>query len=418
MRTAEGSPIPGAISIARVLCILGIVYVHGWTGLTAEKFEPLARTAQGIERWVLIELVGRCAVPLLGAVSGWLSGPSAARRGYRPFMANKLRTLLLPLVLWNAIAIAAVSSAAHARLLQAPIPRDLWETLDWLTCLTQPSPINVQISFLRDLFVCMAFAPLLARARPWVTWAVLAVAVLWSFTQPALHAWLSPPIIDRTAWDGDAHAPHGPFGWVADAIVGHLLLRPPILVFFASGLLARRYGWAERIAGWPVWACLVPYLLLAPAKAWLSITNEAWERAHPGLVNGIDLPMRFAAAVAIWRLALLLAPTRAGAAIGRGERYIFLLFCAHLVMLWLGGPLLGRLTGPMGSPLWSVYFLLQPAIVFAATLPIAWALEAGSRPLAGWLSGGRLAQPRASDLPASAGSAKEPASPAAGASPP
>lgn len=399
-----------AIGIARVLCILGIVYVHGWTGLTAEKFDAIARTPQGIERWLLIELVGRCAVPLLGAISGWLSGPSAARRGYGPFVAVKARTIVAPMILWDLLAFS-VSAAAVWGTLQAPVPRDWWEALDWTLCLTQPNPINVQISFLRDLFVCMLAAPLLARARPWALWATLAAAIAWSFTQPALHEWLSPPVVDPTAWDRTAHSGHDPVGWVADAILGHLLLRPPILVFFVTGMLARRYGIAERVVRWPGWACLLPYLLLCPIKVWLSITNEAWEKAHPGLVNIIDLPVRFAAALLIWKLALSLAPTRAGRFIVRGERYIFLLFCSHLILLWLAGPAIGQLTGPMGSPLWAPYFLLQPAMVLLATLPIAWGLERVSRPLASLMSGGRLAQP----LPSRTSSAMEPANPIAGA---
>jgi surface polysaccharide O-acyltransferase-like enzyme len=403
-----------AIGIARVLCILGIVYVHGWTGLTAEKFEMLAATPQGIERWSLIELIGRCAVPLLGAISGWLSGPSAAKRSYGAFVRVKARTILAPMILWDLLAFS-VSAAAVWGTLQAPVPRSLWEAFDWTVCLTQANPINVQISFLRDLFVCMLFAPVLARARPWALWTTLAVAILWSFTQPALHDWLSPPLVDPTAWSRTAHAAHDPFAWATDAIVGHLLLRPPILVFFATGMLVRRYGIAERVMRWPLWACAIPYAVLAPIKVWLSVTNEAWEKANPGLVNVIDLPMRFAAALLIWKIALMLVPTRSGRFIARGERYIFLLFCSHLIVLWLGGPVLGGLTGPMGSPLWAPYFLLQPLIVLAITVPMAWGLEWLSRPLASILSGGRLATPLKPDLPRGAASAMEPANPIAGA---
>lgn len=409
-RTARGET-GRAISIARVLCILGIVYVHGWTGQTAEMLNALSGTGQGMLRWTLIELVGRCSVPLLGALSGWLAGPSATRRGYAGFVRQKAVTILLPMLLWNMIALAAIDAVVHWGTLQAPVPRTFWEALDWIGCVTQPNPINVQISFLRDLFICMLAAPLLARAPAWGSWATLGIAILWSITQPALHDWLAPPLVDPTAWSRTSHASHGPLGWIADALIGHLLLRPPILVFFVTGMLARRYGLVERIGRWPLWACLLPYALLAPVKTCLSITNEAWELAHPGLVNLIDLPMRFAAALAIWRIALALARLVAGRFIERGERYIFLLFCCHLIFTWLGGPFLGHWTGPMGSPLWAPYFLLQPILVLLATLPLAWGLEALSRPLAGLLSGGRLAKP----LPPATASAMERATPPLGA---
>lgn len=394
---ASGTSAPDtgrAIGIARVLCILGIVYVHGWTGLTGDVLDRISQTPQGMLRWSLIELVGRSSVPLLGAISGWLVASSAARRSYGAFIGVKARTILAPMILWDIIALAVVDAVVHWGTLQAPVPRNLWEGIDWTGCITQPNPINVQISFLRDLFVCMLFAPLLARLPGWGLWGVLALGVAWSLSQPMLHDMLAPPVIDPTAWNRTAHTHGGVLDWIADAIVGHLMLRPPILVFFCAGMLARRAGLAERVIRWPLWACFIPYLLITPVKVWLSIANETWVNAHPGEINLIDLPMRFAAALLIWRIALGLADTAAGRFIQKGERYIFLLFCSHLIFLWLGGPALGQLTGPMGSRLWAPYFLLQPLIVLGVTIPLAWGLEAISRPVAGLLSGGRLAKPR------------------------
>ena len=46
-------PTREAIQIARVLCILGIVYVHAWTGLTGEQLAAIDQTPQGILRWPL-----------------------------------------------------------------------------------------------------------------------------------------------------------------------------------------------------------------------------------------------------------------------------------------------------------------------------------------------------------------------------
>ena len=365
-------PTHDAIRIARVLCILGIVYVHAWTGRTAEQLEALSDSHQGVLRWGLIELVGRCAVPLLGSISGWLSGPSAARRSYGAFVRVKARTILAPMLLWNLVALVLVSGVATVGRLKAPIPLGFAEALDWIGCITQPNPINVQISFLRDLFLCMLVAPLLARISGRMLAIVALLALIWSMT----------------------------------GLTGPILLRPPILLFFTIGMIARRRGWAERIAGWPLWACLLPFLALLVPKIAFSTLDERYALAHPAIAAMADLPIRFAAALAIWRIACGLARAAAGARIVRLERYAFLLFCAHLILIWLGGPLIGALTGPLGAPAYPPYLLLQPMLVLGPTILIGLGLRRIWPAAATLLSGGRLRPDR--PLPPAAPSAMEP----------
>lgn len=365
-----------AIGIARVLCILGIVYVHAWTGRDGDTLIRLAHTGQGVLRWVLIELVGRSAVPLLGAISGWLVAASAARRGYAGFARVKARTIFLPMLLWNVIAMALVSSFAKWGHLAAPVPSSLREALDWLFCATQANPINVQISFLRDLFLCMLAAPLLARLPTRALFAVGVAAMLWDVSGANLM----------------------------------VLLRPQILVFFIAGMLAKRTGMAERIGSWPLVWTVLPYLVLVVPKILISVRYEMWLLDHVAVADAIDLPLRFAAAIAVWRIALALAERPAGKIVLRGERYAFLLFCAHLVFIWLLGPVIGLATGRLGSPLYTPYLLLQPLLVLAPVVLLGRMLERATPYAANLLSGGRLAQPGAKPrLNRAASSVMEPA---------
>jgi hypothetical protein len=373
----EDVPTRQAIQIARVLCILGIVYVHAWTGLTAEQIATLDKAPQGILRWVLIELVGRSAVPLLGAISGWLSGPSAAKRSYGAFVRVKARTVLAPMILWNVIALALVSGSAAAFGLPAPVPASIREALDWIGCVTQPNPINVQISFLRDLFLCMGAAPLLTRLPDRWLWTLWVLAIAWSVSGIDLY----------------------------------ILLRPQILVFFLSGMLGRRHGTAERIGGWSLFGCVLPYLLLLPGKVVLGSQDDAWLQAHVVAADALDLPLRFAAALAVWRIALALVATRAGARIIAAERYAFLLFCCHLVLIWLLGPPIGRLTGPMGRPGYIPFLLIQPLLALGGTILLGHALLIASRPAAKLLSGGRLDRPLRPRASSAKGSANPEAAP-------
>ena len=69
-----------AIAIARLTGILGIIYVHAWTGRTGEALAGVAFSGQAILRTVLGEVFGRSAVPLLGMLSGWLVVSTAPRQ--------------------------------------------------------------------------------------------------------------------------------------------------------------------------------------------------------------------------------------------------------------------------------------------------------------------------------------------------
>ena len=74
----------------------------------------------------------------------------------------------------------------------------------------------------------------------------------------------------------------------------------------------------------------------------------------------------------------------------RIEPFAFFLFCAHLILIWLFGPLLGKLFGKLGSPLYPVYLLIQPLLVLGAVMLIATGLRRIAPGAASVLSGGRL----------------------------
>lgn len=355
-RLQQPSQLSSAIGIARILCILGIVYVHAWTGLVGSDLITLNETPQGMLRWSLIELLGRSSVPLLSIISGWLVAASLARRSWHGFLRGKARTILAPMVLWNAIAIMLVSGAAWLGWIQAPLPTTWRWTIDELLCLATPDDINVQMSFLRDLFICMAAAPLLVRLPGWTLGILAALTV----------------------------------GWVLSGLSLIVLLRPSILLFFIVGILARRHDLAAWAASRPIIFAAAAYIILATTLVWLETVGEARGIKDPTLLLSVDLMMRFTTALFFWSIAWRLADTRAGRWLLRFEPYVFLMFCSHLIMIWLGGPLLGHWTGTMGSPLWPAFLLLQPFLVLGATLLLGHALNAVSPAAATLLSGGRL----------------------------
>ncbi|UZW58118.1 acyltransferase (plasmid) [Sphingobium sp. JS3065] len=355
MLTADAARRSDAIAIARVICIIGVVYVHAWTGLNGHDLESLRGTPQEGLRWTLMEIFGRGAVPLLGLISGWLVEGSSRTQDWVRHVRRKARTILLPMVMWNALAILFVSGAAWTLGLSAPVPQSTSWMFEELFIASRNPDINVQMPFLRDLFLCMVAAPLLVRLPARV---LLAIALGAALCQ--LLGW-GPPV----------------------------LMRASILFFFVTGILARRTGLVDRVARLPFGIAALPFLLLMPAQLTFALLPA---RALPGIEAAmLDLAVRVAAAMFFWRLAWSLAGSAARGMLLRIEPFAFFLFCSHLILIWLGGPVLGAIFGKLGSPLYPVYLLIQPLLVLAAVMVLGSLLSRTTPALARLLSGGRLA---------------------------
>src|SRR3546814_19631188 len=74
-------------------------------------------------------------------------------RTYGAFIGGKTRTILLPMLLWNLLALLIISGGAYAEFLKAPIPVSFQEAFKQLLCLTAPNETNVKMAFWRDMFV-------------------------------------------------------------------------------------------------------------------------------------------------------------------------------------------------------------------------------------------------------------------------
>lgn len=352
--TTDAARQSDAISIARVICILGVVYVHAWTGLSGYELEGLRGTPQDSLRWALMEIFGRSAVPLLGLISGWLVEGSSRTQHWIRHVGRKARTILLPMIVWNGLAILFVSGAAWIVGLSAPVPSSTDWMVQELFIVSRNPDINVQMPFLRDLFLCMVAAPLFVRLPGWMLGVIAALAALCQ-----IMGW-GPPV----------------------------LMRASILFFFVMGIIARREGLADRVAALPWTVAAVPFALLMSAQLYVSLHLAG---GPPGIgVALLDMAVRVAAALFFWRLAWGLAASVARGMLLRIEPFAFFLFCSHLILIWLGGPVLGALFGKLGSPFYPAYLLVQPLLVLMAVLLLGSLLSRASPRLAKLLSGGRL----------------------------
>lgn len=165
------------IAIARYIAIVAIVINH------IEPYRELSELGNAPFELVVAFFVhglGTSAVPLLTAISGWLLFSAGLDQKYTKLVANKTKTLLIPLLIWNIPLVLLVYFLQKYELLSHPslIRFYPFDPITWLngsfSLLT--SPFNYPLYFLRDLFVLALLAPLFGFVlRRWPFAGLLAV---------------------------------------------------------------------------------------------------------------------------------------------------------------------------------------------------------------------------------------------------
>ncbi|KKC27772.1 acyltransferase family protein [Sphingomonas sp. SRS2] len=345
--------ISDSIRVARVLGILGLVIIHvpPWR-------VDLGDPPRAIETFDLIflycqELFGRASVPLLSVISGYLMVHQHGAIDALQRLSKKARSLLVPLVGWNVIAV--LLSVALARHLPFS---SIGEAANALFALTAEPAIH-PLYFLRDIFLCAVLFPLIRLAverAPIASLTLIAILSLAGWTWPLFVG--SGPLLFFTAG-------------VAIAL-GKLSAKPDLRqkrLIIAAGLLAPAF----------TTAVMVQMLLDTAGADWLKLA----------FAMGLFLE-RICGAWFVWIVARWVLRQRWNPLIQAIEPYIFIVFCSHV--LWLG--LAWRLIEAAGvtyhHPLYPLFFATAPFQALAAGLAIAAVLRRVSPSLLGLLCGGRI----------------------------
>ncbi len=356
-------PMSRSIDVARVLCIFFVMFVHTWPGVNEMDTARGVRTVDYIFHF-FTDVLGRSSVPLLTMISGWLIAQTYSG-DWPALLKSRAKSLLVPLIAWNILMVGVLLFAefiAHnAR------ARD-WSPLgiaNALLALTAP-PANVQLAFLRDLFVCVAISPLLLIVLRChrvivITFGLLLIA----YSQYGLPM--------------------------------PLLLRPMILVFFFLGLALNVLQ--VDVLGGRLWR----YLAIAAAAGAVAIfaLTIAPALAHGDLHPDNDLSslvLRVLVACLFWRASVSLAKWSAGEWLARLTPYIFFVFCSHLIILKIFSPAGRRIFGGYYSDGNVWYFFLQPPMALIAGVVIAVALARHAPKLLRVLNAGRLVPARFSRM--------------------
>ncbi|HYC02623.1 MAG TPA: acyltransferase family protein [Azospirillaceae bacterium] len=316
-RLAEGD-LGMQIVLSRLLLVSGLVFIHygAFPGEVLNHFQAFDRTGVPAASFVASAILYFffAAVPVMSLISGWLffrpRDPAARQPGLAGLvepgltsaMLRRARTLLVPLLLWNALALGVgilawqLGAGAWARQVLA---LDVAEAspLQWLNALLglTRTPAALQFWFVRDLLVSVALAPLvlpLLRHAPWVL-------------VPFALVWMS-------------------------GIELGIFLRADVPLFFFLGGVLRLHGmpgWLERVPVVPMLAAYTGLVLLrtsAPAVLdELDPTVDFW-------LDAATCCLRVIGVVTCWKLLGLLAAHRSGAVLaGRYGAFAFFIFAGH-----------------------------------------------------------------------------------------
>lgn len=288
----------------RILLISGIVFVH-------VPYDPQTSPFTGDNGFIdwfrvfLGDSLFRVGVPCLSAISGYL----LFRRGIDAFdygktILSKLRTVLLPFLIWNLSFIVVVLVAQGNGIGFGYLPDAINATpRDWATLATalEAFPMNLPLYFLRDLLLCIVLSPLLAimiKRAPIATLALI-------------------------------------FIYVVFPVPSGIFLKKSILFGFCCGIYVSLHRidvktldpYAGRIAA----IFMTVSVILATLLYWNGPDYPVWVDVLRSLVALCGI-------IGSWAISLLLIRSKLGKRLSKLEGLSFWVFCAHyplLIVFWM-----------------------------------------------------------------------------------
>lgn len=283
-------------------CILFMMTTHIWPGsgriLAADVGDGLH-----LLYVVVVDSLGRAAVPLLSMVSGALFAYSLARRPPGRIVVSKIKTLIVPMAVWSIPMVAVAFAEAWLTGDRAGVPVT---PLDWGNSFFAftVSPANGPLHFLREIFIMSLYG--------------IAILFAWRRSR-ALGVLLGVGIVLIEQIPG-----------------GFLLFRNQIATFYVFGLLFACFGFTARApkGSWLLVIALVGVLVAVRVAGLLDVPPD-----DIVLVRLAEHFPRIIMSIFMWRVALALAQ-------GSGpirrlcmalEPHIFTIFCSHILVVKVVG---------------------------------------------------------------------------------
>ena len=257
--------------------------------------------------WLVRQVFGLSSVPLLSIVSGYLAIVTLTNRPVTRQLVEKFRSLILPMIIWNLFALT--KDVIEAGMLPSYSP------LQWSNQIIafDGFPRLTPLYFLRDVFICHVLLRLLSFCLATFTWPIIVLLIL--------NALLN--------------------------LDGRVFLNSHIPLFFSVGVYLAANGMTKRLTHWPFAFVGTISLVIIFSLAFIrfhefqGLSQEPTESTFREI---LILLTRFAGACFFWSITSLAVKSVVGVRLSSYEPSIFLLFCAHPLLI---------------GALWKVYSLLN-----------------------------------------------------------
>jgi hypothetical protein len=351
--SAMNNSISDTIRVARIFCILLLVYVHvppHLAGVPSTLFSPA-----GVIYYLRL-LLGHTSVPLLSLISGYLLTKTLSDRPYAAELRNKFFSLIVPLVLWNLIYL--LKEYLESGFTAIPPLHDWPNAVLAITSY----PAMTTLYFLRDAFVCFLISPVfiyLARKIPGTAAMALLLNVLFN-------------------------------------VDGPLFIKSAIPLFYFAGCVLQIHKMpvpTQAMRRWPVVVAGLTMLLLPAAQIY---APPAWDVSIPDTVlfSVVDIPLRVAGTVVFWVVACQLRNGRVGAFLFQFEPIAFFIFCAHTMIAGIWWMVISRLSNAAEPTVYLSYFVASPLLVLVTSVFVAWFAVTVAPKAMRYLLGGRAPTPK------------------------
>lgn len=348
------------IRIARVLAILGMLYVHIPPGipqwqlviplqyLFAEGVRTEFHTYFGLLKNVIVEGPGRTSACLLSIVAGFLSTRTllSQRYTYFVYIGRRFKALYLPMVFWSSLTLLLFSGMSifvrptflNDGLASSDSPiLYLANIVFFIT--DSPHGATIQLAFLRDLFVCTLISPLLILAVRFAPKSLICICSILYLTD----------------------------------VNTLLVLRPLVLLCFTIGIVLSVYNVSlikqdKNKLAWGLSFLTVTIALVAVKQDALDVFDIPFSSNRVEILRDqILYPLsRFTGSVFLWILTARLVTSSWSNLIIRCEPYLFITYCSHVLVLGLFWAILGKpLIGGTAVTFYPVWFLFAPFLALA-----------------------------------------------------
>ncbi|OYR18961.1 acyltransferase family protein [Brucella thiophenivorans] len=295
----------------RPLLILMVVTTHvPWTYYNAYKRDFELSPTSFMLTFITFVLASS-AVPTLSIISGYFAWSSYQKRGYIRLLFQKIKTILLPMLVWNGVMIALIIWKQQQNLpLRTDLPLVNGSLFTYFRALTgyNALPANGPLYFLHDLMLCFLFIyGIVLLTSNKIVGALLCLTLI-----AMTVALINPP----------------------------LFMRVDILAWFVVGLYFARHGWPTSwsVDGTTVRTLACVYLAIAVTATFYCLCAKPADYLQYQKLVNIFGPLT------ILVTAVFFAGNRLFRFVSPLSKYSFTVFLCHVPVIFLVGEAWGYLT--------------------------------------------------------------------------